>query len=435
MRNTALLTAAALVMRAVGMLWQVWLAGRIGPAGIGLFGLVMSVGFLFSTLAVSGVRFAATRLLSEELGRGREGSVGAVIFRAGMYALFFGCAASWLLYSCAPAVGAGWIGDARTVPSLRLLALALPAGSVSSLLAGYFTAVGRVWKTAAEQLAEQLVRMALTVFALSRTAGAPIETVCAAVVGAGAAADILGAWAMAALYAADRRSHAASGRRGRDLTPRLLRIALPLALSAYARSALGTFRQLLVPKGLRLSGLSADAALAGYGVINGMAMPLLLFPTCLPAALAELLVPALTRAQAAGDTDLLRGYVTRLLRDTFLLSLGAGAVFFLAADMLGGLVYHSAAAGGFIRILAPMTPFIYTDIITDGCLKGLGEMMRSMTYNVAEAALGLALVWALLPRWALAGYVFVLYVCEIFNFSLSVLRLHRVLGAAHVCLT
>ena len=47
MRNTALLTAAALVMRAVGMLWQVWLAGRIGPAGIGLFGLVMSVGFLF----------------------------------------------------------------------------------------------------------------------------------------------------------------------------------------------------------------------------------------------------------------------------------------------------------------------------------------------------------------------------------------------------
>lgn len=58
--NTALLTGSTLVMRWIGLAWQVWLAGRIGPAGIGLFQLVMSVGFLFVTLAVSGIRFAVT---------------------------------------------------------------------------------------------------------------------------------------------------------------------------------------------------------------------------------------------------------------------------------------------------------------------------------------------------------------------------------------
>ena len=427
-RNTALLTVSSLVMRCVGMLWQIWLTGRIGAAGIGLFQLVMSVGFLFVTVAVSGIRFAVTRLLAEELGPGRQGSVGGVVLRAGVYAMFFGFLAMGVLYFGAEPIGFLWIGDARTVLSLRLMALSLPAAGLSSLMGGYFTAVGRVWKSAAEQFAEQFLRMLLVVLALRWAVTEDLSIVCAAVVGAGTAADIAGAFAMLVLYLFDRRRYAGSGAVGTSLTPRMLKIAFPLALSAYARGALNTFRQLLVPKGLRLSGLSADAALTGYGVINGMAMPLLTFPTCLPAALAELLVPALTEAQVTGQTQLLRRTVEQLLRKTLLFSLAAAAFFFVSADMLGGLIYHNAQCAMFIRVFAPMVPFIYTDIVTDGCLKGLGEMMRSMTYNIAEAALGLVLVWALLPTWALAGYVFVLYVCEIFNFALSLRRLHTVTG-------
>ena len=426
--NAALLTVSSLVMRAAGMLWQVWLTRRLGAVGIGLFGLVMNVGFLFITLAVSGIRFAVTRLIAEETGAGRGGSVGAIVRRAAAYCLFFGFAAAAILFFGAGPIGREWVGDPRTVPSLRLLALSLPAGGMASLLAGYFTAVGRVWKTAAEQFAEQIARMALTALVLRAVRTGELTTLCAAVVGAGALADNLGAAAMGLLYLSDRRRHRSCGPAGTELTARLLRLAVPLALSAWARSALGTFRQLLVPKGLRASGMGADAALAGYGVIHGMALPLLTFPTCLPAALSELLVPALTEAQVAGRTLRLRRAVARLLGRTLFFSAAAGALFFVSADLLGGFVYRSAEAARFIRRLAPMVPLIYTDIVTDGCLKGLGEMMRSMAYNIAEAALGLALTAALLPTWALSGYLAVLYVCEIFNFALSIRRLRAVTG-------
>ena len=427
-KNTALLTTSALVMRTLGMLWQVWLTRRIGAVGIGLFGLVMNVGFLFITVAVSGIRFAVTRLIAEETGAGHLGSAGPVVRRAAVYCLFFGISAGAILWLCAGPIGRFWIGDVRAIPSLRLLALSLPAGGISSLLSGYFTAVGRVWKTAAEQFFEQLGRMALTALFLTQTRADGLAAVCAAVVGAGAVADNLGAAAMGTLYYFDRRRYRQLGAVGNSLTPRMLRIALPLAVSAWARSALGTFRQLLVPKGLRLSGMGSDAAMAGYGVIHGMALPLLTFPTCLPAALAELLVPALTEAQVSGQTIRLRRTVARLLGRTIFFSAAAGAVFFAAADLLGGLLFGSREAARWIRLLAPMTLFLYTDIVTDGCLKGLGQMMRSMVYNVAEAALGLGLVWALLPRWALGGYLFVLYTCEIFNFTLSIRRLQAVTG-------
>ena len=56
-KNAALLTVSSLVMQSLSMLWQVWLAAHIGAAGIGLFQLIGSVGFLFITLAVSASGF------------------------------------------------------------------------------------------------------------------------------------------------------------------------------------------------------------------------------------------------------------------------------------------------------------------------------------------------------------------------------------------
>ena len=66
--NTALLTVSSLLMSCIGMAFQVWLVGRIGSAGIGLYQLVLSVTNLLATFAISGIRFASTRLVSEELG-------------------------------------------------------------------------------------------------------------------------------------------------------------------------------------------------------------------------------------------------------------------------------------------------------------------------------------------------------------------------------
>lgn len=66
--NTALLTVSSLLMSCIGMAFRSGLVGRIGSAGIGLYQLVLSVTNLLATFAISGIRFASTRLVSEELG-------------------------------------------------------------------------------------------------------------------------------------------------------------------------------------------------------------------------------------------------------------------------------------------------------------------------------------------------------------------------------
>ncbi|MDR1329079.1 MAG: oligosaccharide flippase family protein [Oscillospiraceae bacterium] len=426
--NTILLSATSLLMRVVGMVFQVWLTRRIGAAGIGLFQLIMSVSMLAATFAISGIRFAATRLVSMEISAGRVGGALAAVRRCLIYAAVFGAAASLFLWFGAPVIGSVWIGDARTVLSLRVLSLSLTAYALSAVLAGYFTAVCRVVKSAAVAVAEQLIRIGVIVLALGVSAGYELETACAVVVAGGVAGELSSFALLAALYLFEKRGsrrEKLSRADGRGMTRRMFGIAAPLALSAYARSALSTLQHLLVPRGLKKSGASSEKALADYGTVHGMVFPVLMFPSALFYSFAELVVPELTDAQVRGDSSRISELVSRSLRLCLLFSVGFMACIWGFGEELGRAVYGAGETGKYLTGLAWLMPIMYLDSVTDGMLRGLGQQMYSMAYNILDSAVSVTLVYLLLPRFALAGYVFMVAFTEIFNFALSINRLRK----------
>ena len=430
--NTALLTAAGLVMRFVGMIWQVWLAARIGEAGIGLFQLVMSVGTLAATVAVSGSRYTATRLVSEELGMIQPAGAAQAMTVCMLYGVFFGLAAGLILMLLAEPLGFLWLEDARTVRPLLLLALEMPLTGIDAVMHGYFTAVGRVWKAVSVAVGQQLVTIGITAFLLTGVPAGNLEYACAAIT----AGRLLGAGVetvvMAALYTADRlrygitRKHKSAPLPG--MTNRALTIALPLAAASYARSGLSTLQHLLVPTGLKASGMAAETALAGYGVIQGMALPAVLFPSCVMTAAAELIIPKFTGHQVRREGRQIRRDAEQTLLLGLQYSALCAAVLLALGDRLGMALYSSPDAGQYIRLFAFIVPVMYLDMLADGCLKGLGQMMFCMYVNIADAGLSALMIRLLLPRYGLPAYILTICFTEIFNFALSIWRLHRVSG-------
>ncbi|MBE7016737.1 MAG: hypothetical protein E7420_01065 [Ruminococcaceae bacterium] len=422
LQNTLVMTVSGIIMRCVGLSYQVWLAGRVGSDGIGLFQLIASVNALCATFAISGIRFTSTRLVSEELGLGRpRGAVGAVGCCLA-YASVFGTAAFALMFLGAEKIGFLWIGDARTVLSLRTLSLCMPFISLSSVFSGWFIANRKVIQASVIQILEQLINIGCAVLFLSRVEGGNLEQCCAAISKSNVIADACSFTLSLLVYLALKPKGTAQSYVA-GLGRRMMKIALPLALSAYARVSLTSLENLLIPRKLRLSGMSAQAALSGYGVICGMVFPVITFPSCILAAAAELSISELTAAQVSGNMARVRTTVKSLLKAALLFSLAVALFLFFMSDELGVAVYKSLEAGRYIRIFALLIPIMYMDIVTDGCLKGLGQMLHSMLFNVCEAALGVLFVVILIPHYALGGYIFILFFCECFNFCLSMSRL------------
>ncbi|MDR3277515.1 MAG: oligosaccharide flippase family protein, partial [Oscillospiraceae bacterium] len=200
----------------------------------------------------------------------------------------------------------------------------------------------------------------------------------------------------------------------------------PLAFSAYARTALSTLQNLLVPRGFKKSGVSAERALADYGLVQGMVFPIITFPSALFYSVAELLVPELTEAQVRGDDAQIAALANRTLRLCLLFSFGVTAILFFFSRELGLAIYDSGEVGRYIRILSLLMPVMYLDSVTDGMLRGLGQQMYSMRYNILDSFISVILVYLLLPRYAVAGYIFMICFTEAFNFALSIHRLSKV---------
>lgn len=425
-KNTILLTLASIFMRIVGLIFQVWVSGRIGADGLGLFQLIMSVSIFASTVALSGIRFAATRLISEELGAHNYRGAVKALNRCMIYACFFGTSMLIVLYFGSGFIGRCIIGRSETIASLRILALSLPFFSLSSVLSGYFTAVCRVAKTAAVSIIEQLVRIAVIVFLLGIVPHSDIEHACTAIVTGNVVGECVSFLLHYFLYLHDRRKYLKGGGSGKNITRRMICISAPLAVSAYTRTALTTAQNLLIPRGFEKSGASSTRALADYGMIDGMVFPIITFPSALFYALADTLLPELTAAQVSGKTAHITQLVSNLLAKCFAFSIGVASVLFFFSNELGQVIYNNFQVGHYIRLLSLLMPFMYMDSVTDGMLRGLGQHMYSMKINIADALLSLIMVIFLLPSYAVTGYIFILYFSELFNFLLSIRRLSKI---------
>ncbi len=427
-KNTLILTVTSIVMRSVSLSFTLYLRGKLGEEGVGLFSLVMNLFSFAATLATGGVSLVTTRLVSEALGRDDPAAAKAAFRKCLGYALFFGFFACLLLILTALPLGRYALGDDRTVPSLYALALSLPCLALSSSFSGYFTATRRVSKSAAVQLAEQFCRIAVTVGAFTLLAPKTLTFLCLFVVLGAVVSDLLSCLLSGLLCLYDARHHlgktAAILPKGFQKT--LLSIALPIAFSTYFRSALVTIEHLLIPKGLIAFGLSRSEALAVFGVLEGMALPILLFPYALLTPYCNLLMPEIARNMAKKNRIAIAEKAADAITFTVTFGIGAAAVMLTLPNTLGRVLCQNEEAGKLIAALAPLLPIMYTDTAVDAVLKGANEQVFTMRVNLLDALLGVALAFFTVPRFGIFGYVFNIIACEIVNFSLSITRLYKI---------
>ncbi|MBO5212151.1 MAG: polysaccharide biosynthesis protein [Clostridia bacterium] len=423
--NALILSCASIIMRAISVSFNIFVSNKIGAEAMGLITLTTSVYGLAITLATSGINLAVVRLVSASISK-NDGNTPKIMRSAFIYASVFSLSAGFILFISAKNIGAFVLDDIRTASSLKLLSFTLFPIAISSVLNGYFYAVRRVYKNVIVQFCENGVKIGFTLAFLFILAPWGMELACISVIAAGAIAEVASLIINVILFFFDRRIHSRNESKSLEKSgffDKIFFAAFPLGVSAYVRAALSTVEHLAIPWGLKKSGASASSALSNYGILHGMVFPVLLFPSCVLNSFSSLLVPELSASLAQKNTARISHIVSKVFSFSLLFSIAVSGIFISFSYEIGYFLYGSYEAGEFIKLLSSLIPLMYLDGAVDAMLKGLGEQLYTMRVNIADSLISVVLIVALLPSFGIKGYIGVIFITELLNTSLSIVKL------------
>ena len=438
LKNAALLTVSDVLLRLAGMGLRIYLANALGGEGMGLYQLVLAVYGLFVTLATAGISVAATRLMVEELDRS-PGAARGMLARLAAAGVGLGTLAMAGQLALAGLAARWWLGDLRAAPALRAAAFGMPFMAFSAVARGFFVARRKVVPNLLSQLGEQTFRIGGILWMLEGAAGLDPAARCTRVLAVTAASEAVSAMAMALFCRAEARRcfgrcapvrPPASGRR-------IWAILWPVEGGRCLASGLHMAENMLVPACLTVYLAAAggrSAAVEQYGVLKGMALPLLSFPFGLLGSLSVLLMPEVTQAHIRGQKERLARLLERMLRLTAFFSVLTGAVFWVWGQALTEALYGSAEAGFYIQVLAPAMPLLYLENMVDGALKGMGEQRAIFYYSMWDSVLRIAGVALLLPRFGTKGLLFVTFISALYSCGANTRRLLERAGIGRAAL-
>lgn len=420
-KGTLILTAAGLLTRIIGFFYKIYLSGLIGARNLGVYQLVFPVYGICFTLYASGIQTALSKLIAEEVGKHSSTSrMKRLLFHAIVLSVSTALILSIFVYSSSDYIAIHFLEEADCAAPLKILAFVFPFCGITSCINGYYYGLKKASIPAFSQLLEQLVRVTAVLCLVNFLPSEGIKESCELAVFGLVAGEIASElYNLASLFIGRKQLHtpdlqqkSAKVACGQDIRL-VFSTSLPLTLNRLLVNLLHSFEAVLIPKMLRETGLSQTEALSIYGIITGMSMPFLMFPSTITNSLSVLLLPAISEAKAKDNRKAIAEISSLTIKYSLLLGLLSAGIFLTFGQELGSFVYGEATAGTYLTILAWLCPFLYVATTLGSIVNGLGKMNLTFLNSIAGQVIQLVLIGTLIPKLGMQGYFISLLVSQL----------------------
>ena len=200
---------------------------------------------------------------------------------------------------------------------------------------------------------------------------------------------------------------------------------IPLSLNYILVSFSSSIENVLIPRTLKLYGLSPASALDVFGTISGLTLPVLLFPGVLCSCACVMLLPSVSEANAAGkDTK-----ITKTINSCALFGLCFGliftCIFYLLSDFIGDFLFSSKLCGYFLRRLCFLCPLMHISGMLCSILHGLGKAKQVLFVNLLTCAIRILMIMLLVPHYGIDAYLWAMLVSHVFmTHAVGILTCH-----------
>ena len=408
--GTILLTSTGFACRALGFFYRIFLSRTIGAEGLGVYNMIHPIFGICFALCAGSIQTALSQHIASHIARGRS------IFRTGIViSMTMSFVLAFLICRHAEFLASAVLMEPRCAPFLPVMGISVPFAAFHACINGYYYGMQKSHVPAFSQVVEQIIRMA-AVFLIAGcwiSSGRTI-TVMLAAYGHLAGEVASAAFTLLCLYLFPPQTEVVSaGFLSPGTAAPLMALALPLMGNRLVLNLLCSAEAIWIPSRLQMSGLKNDQAFAVYGVLTGMALPFILFPSAITNSLAVLLLPSVAKDQAEGRKGSIAASMSLSLRYSLYMGILCIGIFTLFGEELGTSVFHDPDAGRFIRILAWLCPFLYLATTMGSILNGLGKTRTTFFQNTVSLLLRIGFVLFGIPWFGIIAYLWGMLISEI----------------------
>ena len=344
--NSLLVTASSLILQIIKLLFNIYISNKVSSEALGVFGLIMATYYFGITLASSGINISCMRVVSEEFALGNDYGVRKTSKKSIVLSIIFSLFASFCFYINSERIVSVFFHSKVSTNIVNLICYALPLISISSAITGYFTAVRRVYKTVIGQFLEQISKIVAIVLLFKFQTTSSLESICFSLILGDLISEIISFVYLVIAYITDINYHFSTLKASSisNFTHRICRILFPVAFTSCIKSGIYTFKQLIIPSSFEKNGKNCSEALSEYGIISGMAMPVVMFPATFLITAAALLIPEFSRYYIKRDYKKIKIYTDKLIVYSFIFSLFLTFLLCTFGNKLGLLIYHNSDA-------------------------------------------------------------------------------------------
>ena len=429
-KGTFILTITGLITKVIGFIYKIYLSNILDAGTLGIYQLVFPVFSICFTLFAAGIQTSVSQMVAS--GKNNIRYIKRIMLYAVSLSFCIAVVLSCLIYFASDIISINILGEAGCAPALRMLSFAFPVCAVSSCINGCYYGMHKTSVPAVSQLLEEISRVAFVYIIAQSISDGNVMLMCiTAVTGiaVGESCSMIYSVIMILIYF--RRLKKAgleyvNADMPAGIMSSLLKLSIPLTANRLFVALLHGMESVLIPAMLKRYGMEPEKALGVYGVLTGMAMPFILFPSTITNSLSVLLLPAISEANTQK-----RGIKTIssvCIVSSTILGIMSTILFFFFGGDIGSFVFKNQAVGLFIEILAFLCPFMFAATTLTSIINGLGYTHITFFITIIGLTVRILLTIKLVPVQGISGYLIGLLLSQLMVTAMSYCYYKRLLS-------
>lgn len=403
---------------------------------MGIFQLTSPILMLAFSLTCAGTQTAISKYTASCMGM-KNDTLAKKFLIAGCFLSFcLSLLYSIIIYGQAENISIFILKEMRCAPLLRICSLSFPFAALHSCFNGYYYGKKNTHIPSITQISEQLIRVGSVVF-LYHYFTEYHKTPTIALTCIGMVAGELTSFLVSFLYYLIFESPSLKNlslyhspkQESMDnflsILRQLLALSIPLTFNRVIVNLLQSYESISIPVKLQQFGYSAPTALSIYGVLTGMALSLLLFPSTFVNSACVLLLPTVSEASSQDNNKRIHATIKQAILFSVIFGLGCTCFFYIFGKSCGVFLFDSSLAGTFIKKLSFLCPFLYLHGTLGSILNGLKKIKVSLLINIFSLLIRLSFILFFIPLYGINGYLWGMLLSEIVSAILCIIILRK----------